>query len=121
MKHKLDIQYRDGLAVVYIDGKFHVAPMAPIDVNQRYRPDEACAYWRISRAQLTKDIADNKIKVIREGTMVRIPGTEIIRRSTIGEACAQCSHNQETALLLAKKLRDVLSEKIALEVTPCPY
>lgn len=57
--------------------------LAPVDSNQRYEIPEGCAYLRCSRAKLYNDIAAGLVKVIKDGKRVYIPGSEIIRRSTL--------------------------------------
>lgn len=57
--------------------------LPPIDPNQRYQIDEANAYLRQSRAKTYNDITAGNLKVIRDGARVYVPGTELIRRSTL--------------------------------------
>jgi hypothetical protein len=57
--------------------------MPPVDANQRYTIDEGTAYLRQSRAKTYADIKAGVIRVIKDGTRAYIPGSEIIRRSTL--------------------------------------
>lgn len=60
-------------------------PLPPVDPNQRYGIDEANAYLRQSRAKTYNDIAAGALKVIKDGKRTYIPGSEIVRRSTLPE------------------------------------
>lgn len=57
--------------------------LAPVDTNQRYDILETCAYLRCSRGKLYNDIAAGLIAVIKDGSRTYVPGTEIVRRSTL--------------------------------------
>lgn len=57
--------------------------LPPIDPNQRYAIEQANLYLRQSRAKTYKDIAAGTLRVIKDGSRVYVPGTEIIRRSTL--------------------------------------
>jgi hypothetical protein len=59
-----------------------VAPLI-VDANQRYPLGEAVALLRQSMSKTYNDIEKGALKVIRDGKRVYIPGTEIIRRSTL--------------------------------------
>jgi len=59
---------------------------APVDPAQRYTIREAMAYLRQSREKTRTDILNDKLKVIRDGSRVYVPGSEIIRRSTLPAA-----------------------------------
>lgn len=61
----------------------NVRSLPPIDPNQRYPLDESNLYLRQSRAKTYKDITAGLIKVIKDGKRVYIPGSELIRRSTL--------------------------------------
>jgi hypothetical protein len=58
--------------------------LPPVDANQRYKLEEAYAYLRQGRTKTYREIAAGALKVIKEGKSVYVPGSEIIRRSTIG-------------------------------------
>jgi hypothetical protein len=60
-----------------------VAPPIFIDPNQRYSINEATAALRQCRAQTYKDIKKGGLRIIRAGKRVYVPGTELIRRSTL--------------------------------------
>lgn len=60
----------------------HAQP-APIHHNERYSVTEACSRLRIGRAKLYEDIKQGKIKIIKDGSRTFIPGSEIIRLSTL--------------------------------------
>jgi len=53
------------------------------DPRLRYTINEACALLRVSRAYLYGQIGDDAIRVIRDGRRVYVPGSEILRRSTL--------------------------------------
>lgn len=57
--------------------------LPPVDANQRYTIDEATAYLRQSRAKTYADIKAAVVRVIKDGARTYIPGSEIIRRSTL--------------------------------------
>jgi hypothetical protein len=59
----------------------HTLP--PVDPNQRYEVEEARAYLRQSRSKTYSDIAAGALKVIKDGKRTYIPGSEIVRRSTL--------------------------------------
>jgi hypothetical protein len=72
-----------------------VAKRAPaiIDINQRYSLAEANAVLRQSPAKTFNDIKGGRIRVLRDGKRTYIPGSELIRLSTLpgvvaAEACA---------------------------------
>ena len=61
-----------------------VRPALPqVDSRQRYTPEEAADYLRSSRWSVFKDLKEGRLRAIREGRRTFIPGTEIIRRSTL--------------------------------------
>jgi excisionase family DNA binding protein len=62
------------------------APLAPLDVAQRYTVDEAIRYLRSSRATVYKLIAAGKLKTISEGKRRYCPGAEIARLSSVQAA-----------------------------------
>jgi hypothetical protein len=62
--------------------------LPPVDPNQRYEILEGSAYLRQSRAKTYNDIAAGILKVIKDGKRVYIPGSEIIRRSTLPQQTA---------------------------------
>jgi excisionase family DNA binding protein len=57
--------------------------LPPVDSGQRYSPEEAADYLRSSRWSVFKDLKEGRLRAIREGRRTFIPGTEIIRRSTL--------------------------------------
>lgn len=65
-----------------------VPALPPIDPNRRYPIDHANQYLGQSRAKTYNDIAAGNLRVIKDGTRVYIPGSEIIRRSTLPENAA---------------------------------
>jgi hypothetical protein len=64
------------------------APLPPVDAAQRYTPEESADYLRTSRWSVFKDLREGRLRAIREGRRTFIPGSEIIRRSTLSEASA---------------------------------
>ena len=63
-----------------------VAPVAIIDPNQRYSLQEANLALRQSPAKTFRDIKQGKLQVIRDGARTFVPGSEIIRLSTLPAA-----------------------------------
>jgi hypothetical protein len=61
-------------------------PPIQIDPNQRYSLAETWATLRQSPAKTYVDIRHGKIKVIREGRRTYVPGSELIRLSTLPAA-----------------------------------
>jgi excisionase family DNA binding protein len=57
--------------------------LPPLDLNQRYSIGEACAYLRISRAQLYKRITDGSLPTIEDGRRRFVPGHVIAARSRV--------------------------------------
>ncbi|MEZ5459890.1 MAG: helix-turn-helix domain-containing protein [Steroidobacteraceae bacterium] len=55
--------------------------LAPIDGNQRYTPDESCAYLRISRAFLYQKIRSGELRVLKDGRRTFISGVDLISAS----------------------------------------
>jgi excisionase family DNA binding protein len=55
--------------------------LPPLDPAQRYSPEEAAAYLRISRWSVFMDIRDGRLASIKEGRRRFVPGSEIARRS----------------------------------------
>jgi hypothetical protein len=64
------------------------APVAPtfVDLNQRYNVLLAAVILRQSVAKAWIDIRRGGLKVIRDGSRVYVPGSELIRRSTLPTA-----------------------------------
>lgn len=60
-----------------------IAPLPPLDPQQRYTVDETIRYLRSSRATIYRDIAQGRLQTIKEGARTYIPGVEIARRSTL--------------------------------------
>ena len=61
------------------------APLPPLDPQQRYTIDESIRYLRSSRATIYRDIAQGRLLTIQEGARRYIPGSEIVRRSTVAQ------------------------------------
>jgi hypothetical protein len=59
-----------------------------LDPLQRYTVPEGSELLRQSRAKTYQDIKAGRIRVIKDGTRTYIPGSEIIRRSTLPQAAA---------------------------------
>lgn len=59
---------------------------AIIDANQRYSLQETHLALRQSAAKTFRDIKDGRLRVIREGARTWVPGSEIIRVSTLPPA-----------------------------------
>lgn len=59
------------------------AALPPVDPLQRYTVDETCVYLRQSPAKTYSDIARGDLRVIKDGSRTYIPGSEIVRRSTL--------------------------------------
>ncbi len=57
-----------------------------LDERQRYTIPESAYYLRFSRAKLYQLIKAGEIRVIKDGDRTYIPGTEIIRKSTLPAA-----------------------------------
>jgi len=57
--------------------------LPPVDLNQRYEIPEASAYLRQSVAKTYTDIRAGKLRVLKNGWRTFIPGTEIVRVSTL--------------------------------------
>jgi len=58
-------------------------PTVPLDSKQRYEIEEAAAYLRASRATLYNLINAGQLAVIKQGRRTYIPGSEIIRLSSV--------------------------------------
>lgn len=63
--------------------------LPPVDPNQRYEIDEAKDYLRQSRSKTYSDIASGALRVIKDGGRTYVPGSEIVRRSTLQAAGAE--------------------------------
>jgi hypothetical protein len=63
--------------------KIKPEPITPTDPNQRYDVLQASTRLRQSVAKTWTSIKEGKIKAIRDGGRTYIPGTEIIRASTL--------------------------------------
>lgn len=59
--------------------------LPPLDPGQRYTPEEAAVYLRMSRKRVFDDIREGRLKSLKEGKRRYIPGTEIARRSSLSE------------------------------------
>ncbi len=58
--------------------------LPPVDTNRRYPMELANKLLGQSRAKTYKDIQAGKLRVIKDGKRVFVPGSEIIRLSTLG-------------------------------------
>lgn len=58
-------------------------PLPALDLLQRYTTEEACRYLRVSRATLYIDIAAGVIATIKDRKRRFVPGSEIVRRSSL--------------------------------------
>lgn len=57
--------------------------LPPVDAGQRYSVEETALYLRSSRWSVFMDLREGRLRAIREGRRTYIPGSEIIRRSTL--------------------------------------
>jgi excisionase family DNA binding protein len=64
--------------------------LPPLDPRQRYTPEEAAAYLRMSRKRVFDDIREGRLNSLKEGKRRYIPGTEIARRSSASEQLTAC-------------------------------
>ena len=60
-----------------------VRQLPPLDPRQRYEIPEASAYVRQSIAKTYIDIKAGKLRTIKDGARCFVPGSEIVRRSTV--------------------------------------
>jgi hypothetical protein len=65
-----------------------VQPPGPVDTNRRYPIKVANALLSQSNSKTYEDIAAGRLKVIKDGKRTYIPGSEIVRRSTLAAAAA---------------------------------
>jgi hypothetical protein len=72
-------------------------PPSVVDANQRYPVPEANAILRQSNAKTYADIKAGKIQVIRDGARTYIPGTELIRLSTLPRPAIVASRESSSA------------------------
>ena len=61
-------------------------PLGPIDSNRRYDVETALRYLGISRFTLYADIREGRIQTIKDRKRRFIPGSEIVRRSSVAVA-----------------------------------
>ena len=61
-------------------------PLGPIDRNRRYDVKTALLYLGISRFTLYADIREGRIQTIKDRKRRFIPGSEIVRRSSVAVA-----------------------------------
>jgi hypothetical protein len=61
----------------------------PLDPLQRYTVPEANAFLRQSNAKTYQQIKAGDLRTIRDGGRTYIPGSEIVRRSTLSAESAQ--------------------------------
>ncbi len=57
--------------------------LPPVDKLRRYSLEHTALYLDTSRVTVHKLVKEEKLKVIREGRRVYVPGTEIIRLSGV--------------------------------------
>lgn len=57
--------------------------LAPVDANQRYSIPESEQYLRVSRSEIYLRIQRGTLRVIKDGRRTFVPGSEIVRLSTI--------------------------------------
>ena len=57
--------------------------LPPLDLNQRYTIDEACAYLRISRAYLYQQINNGTLPTVVDGNRRFVHGQAIADRSRV--------------------------------------
>ena len=62
--------------------------LPPVDARQRYSIPEGVQYLRLSRSEIYARIKSGTIKVIKDGKRTFVPGTEIIRLSTLPSEAA---------------------------------
>lgn len=65
-----------------------LATLPPVDANQRYEVPEGSIYLRQSVAKTYADIKAGRLRVIKAGWRTFIPGSEIIRVSTLPDRAA---------------------------------
>ncbi len=63
--------------------KLKPTPPAFIDPLQRYSIPETNAFLRQSNARTYKQIKIGELRVIKDGDRTYVPGSEIVRRSTL--------------------------------------
>ena len=61
-------------------------PLPPLDPAQRYTLEEAARYLRISETTLFRDMQAGVINTIKDRSRRFVPGSEIIRRSSLSAA-----------------------------------
>jgi excisionase family DNA binding protein len=62
------------------------APLGPLDPLRRYTVEDALRYLGISRFTLYADIRENRIQTIKDRNRRFVPGSEIVRRSSVAVA-----------------------------------
>ena len=65
-----------------------VPPPGPIDTNRRYSIKVVNELLSQSNSKTYEDIAAGRLKVIKDGKRTYVPGSEIVRRSTLAAAAA---------------------------------
>ena len=60
-----------------------IAIPAQVDLNQRYTIPEASAILRQSTAKTYTDIKAGNLRIIKDAARTYVPGSELIRRSTL--------------------------------------
>ena len=61
--------------------KQEIAPLPPLDANQRYTVVEAAAYLRQSVSKTYMDAQSGRLASFQDGRRRYIPGAELIKRS----------------------------------------
>jgi hypothetical protein len=60
-----------------------IRPDKPVDPNQRYDLSEAIPYLRLAKSTVWKKINCGELQIIRDSGRVFVPGSEIVRLSTL--------------------------------------
>ena len=68
---------------MYAPNSAALAALPPVDALQRYEIHEASAYLRQSRARTYNQIKRGELRVIKDGKRTYIPGSEIVRKSSL--------------------------------------
>lgn len=102
--------------------------LAPIDRSQRYTIAETVLYLRLSHASVYKEINAGRLRVIKQGKRTFVPGSEIVRVSTLPgvpadqgkkpEPSPQMEVKRDTAYrLLDSRIHQALMRDIARQQT----
>ena len=63
-------------------------PLGPVDPLRRYTVEDALKYLGYSRFSLYADIREGRIQTIKDRNRRFVPGSEIVRRSSVANASA---------------------------------